>query len=133
MDVKYFSMFDNGLPHDAMHDLLEGLAPHEIKHMLLHYISNHVFTLQEFNDRLLNFNFGYSDTDKPLPILSTSLKSDKKLRSSASQMLQLVRTLPFLIADKIPEGDEHWICFILLRKLVDLILTPMPQKILVHH
>ena len=72
-------MFDNGLPHDAMHDLLEGLTPHEIKHMLLHYISNRVFTLQEFNDRLLNFNFRYSDTDKPLPILSTSLKSDKKL------------------------------------------------------
>ena len=127
MDIKYFSMFDNGLPHDAMHDLLEGLAPHEIKHMLLHYISNRVFTLQEFNDRLLNFNFGYSDTDKPLPILST-LKSDKKLRSSASQMLQLVRTLPFLIADKIPEGDEHWICFILLRKLVDLILTPIATE-----
>jgi len=78
MEVKYYSMFENGLPHDAMHDFLEGLAPNKIKYIMLHYISIHVFTLQEFNERLLNFNFGYSETDKPLPILSTSLKTDKK-------------------------------------------------------
>ena len=26
MDVNYFSMFGGGLPHDCMHDILEGIA-----------------------------------------------------------------------------------------------------------
>ena len=79
LDVNYFSMFENGLPHDLMHDLLEGLVPLEIKHLLLYYISTHAFNLQEFNERLLNFNFGYSEKDKPLPILSTTLKPERKI------------------------------------------------------
>lgn len=79
MDVEHFSIFEFGLPHDLMHDLLEGLAPHEIKLMLMHYTSNRIFTLHEFNERLLNFNFGYSEKDKPLPILSATLKTDKKI------------------------------------------------------
>ena len=101
-----------------MHDLLEGLAPHEIKLMVLYYTSNHFFTLQEFNERLINFNFGYSEKDKPLPILSAVLRSDKKIRASASQMLLLVRTIPFLIGDKISENEDHWVCFMLLRKIL---------------
>ena len=125
MDVNFFSMFENGLPHDLMHDLLEGLVPFEIKHLLLYYISTHAFTLQEYNEKLLNFNFGYSEKDKPLPILSTTLKPGKKIRASASQMLLLVRIIPFIIADKISEDEEHWICFILLRKILDLILAPI--------
>ena len=125
MDVKHFSIFEYGLPHDLMHDLLEGLAPHEIKLMLLYYTSNRLITLQEFNERLINFNFGYSEKDKPLPILSTTLKSDKKIRASASQMLLLVRTMPFLIGDKISENEDHWICFMLLRKIFDVVLSPV--------
>lgn len=88
-------MFESGLPHDLMHDLLEGLVPLEVKHLLSCYVSTHTFTLQEFNDRLLKFNFGYSEKDKPNPILSATLKPDKTIRASASQMLLLVRTLPF--------------------------------------
>ena len=64
MDVKYFSIFEGGLPHDFMHDALEGLAPHEIRLMLMYFVSSNIFTLKEFNDRLLNFNFGYSEKDK---------------------------------------------------------------------
>ena len=125
IDVKYFSIFEGGLPHDFMHDALEGLAPHEIRLMLMYFVSSNIFTLKEFNDRLLNFNFGYSEKDKPLPIYSTALKPDKMLRSSASQMLLLVQILPLLIADKIPENEDHWGCFILLRQIFDLMLAPI--------
>ncbi len=31
LDVKHFSLFSGGLPHDAMHDILEGIASHHIK------------------------------------------------------------------------------------------------------
>ena len=133
LDVKFFSMFENGLPHDLMHDLLEGLVPSEVKHLLLYYVSTHTFTLQEFNERLLGFDFGYSEKNRPLPILSASLKADKKIRASASQMLLLVRTIPFLIADKIPENGEHWTCFLVLKKILDLILLLSPHQGIAHH
>ena len=128
LDIMGYSMFGGGLPHDAMHDILEGLTPLEIKLLLKEFISQKLFSLQEYNSRLLNFNFGYSDTDKPVPILSRNLQPDNSLRSSASQMLTLVRILPFLIGDKIPEESEHWFCFILLKKIVDIVLCPVVSE-----
>lgn len=38
LDVKDFSLF-GGLPHDCMHDVLEGVALVEIKKLLHYYIS----------------------------------------------------------------------------------------------
>lgn len=130
LDVTHFPMLGGGLPHDAMHDILEGIAPLEIKLLLSHCIACGMFTLDEFNDRLLNFNFGYSQHDKPIPVLSSSLNSDKHIRSSASQMLILVQILPFLVADKIPENEGHWVCFLLLRKILDVVLCPVVSEAL---
>ena len=120
-----YSMLGGGLPHDAMHDLLEGLAPREVKFLRKEFTSQRLFSLEEYNSRLLNYNFGYSDHDKPVPILSRNLQPDNSLRSSASQMLTLLRVLPFLIDDKIREESEHWMCFILFRKIVDIVLCPV--------
>lgn len=128
LDIKDFDMFGGGLPHDAMHDIFEGVAPLAVKLLLSHYISSHLFTLKEYNDRLLNFNFGYSEKDKPIPILRQALQPEKSLRSSASQMSLLVRILPFLIADKILEDDPHWKCFLILRKIIDIVLCPVVTR-----
>ncbi len=125
LSVPCFNMLNFGLAHDAMHDILEGIAPLEIKLLLAHYVSNSVFSLTDYNSRLLNFNFGYSEIDKPIPILSqTLLNPNRSLRSSSSQMLLLTRILPFLIGNEIQEGDEHWNCFLLLRKIMDIVLCP---------
>lgn len=125
LDVKYYSMFDGGLPCDCLHDILEGIAPLEIKLLMGHCISSNYFRLKEYNSMLLSYNFGYTETDKkPVVILSKSLTSTGSLRSTASQMLVLIRNLPFLIGDKIDEDDQHWKCFLLLRKIVDIVLCP---------
>ena len=34
LNIKFYSMCGGGLPHDAMHDILEGVAPLEIKLLL---------------------------------------------------------------------------------------------------
>ena len=49
LDIRYFSMFGGGLPHDAMYDILEGIGPLEIKLLLSHCITNGLFTLEDFN------------------------------------------------------------------------------------
>ena len=124
LDVKHFSLFNGGLPHDCMHDLLEGIGPKEVKLLITHCVSSKYFTLNDYNEVLINFNYGYSDNDKPVPILGTAFKSDGPLRSSAAQMLTLFRNLPLMIGRKIPENDEHWSCFILLRRIFDIVMCP---------
>lgn len=125
LDIKFYSMFGGGLPHDAMHDILEGVAPLEVKLLLCKCIAEGLLSLEELNDGLLNFNYGYTETDKPVPILSRALQSENSIRQSASQMLLFVRILPFLVGDKIPEENEYWLCFLVLRKIIDLVLSPV--------
>ncbi len=128
LDVLHFPMFGGGLPHDAMHDVLEGVAPLEIKLLLLHGISQQFFTLAEYNEKLINFSYGYTEYDKPIPVLSRVLNGNGSLRSNASQMLLLVRILPFIIGPVMPEEDEHWKCFLLLRQIVDIVLCPVVSE-----
>lgn len=61
--------------------------------------------------------------------MSSVLNSDeKKIRLSASQVLLLVKILPYLLADKIPVLEDHWQCFILLKKIIDIVLCPVVSK-----
>lgn len=92
-------------------------------------ISSKYFTLQEFNEKLINFNYGYLESSKPVPVLSQTLDSSgKSLRLSASEALFLTYLLPFIIGDKIPIDNDHWTCFLCLRKILDLVLSLIVLK-----
>ena len=43
-------------------------------------------------------------------------------------MLTLIRILPFLVGDKVPESDERWKCFLCLRKIIDIVLCPVATE-----
>lgn len=77
-----------------MHDILEGVGPKEIKFLLLHCVLSKFFTLDEYNEGLANFNYGYCDNDRPVPVLCTTFSKDTTICSSAAQMLTLFRNLP---------------------------------------
>ena len=52
--IPNFSVAQN-LPHDIMHDLLEGVVPYELKLMLKYYVREcRYFTLSQLNERLIN-------------------------------------------------------------------------------
>lgn len=55
-NVPGFSVI-RGLPHDMMHDLLEGVVPFEPKLFLQHCTSSKLFTIDELNDRIQKFDF----------------------------------------------------------------------------
>ena len=99
-----------------MHDILEGVASTEVKLLLKHCIAQNYFTLEEYNKSLVNFNYGYTESDRPVPIVQRHFQSDKPIRSSESQMLLL---LPFLVGIKVPESD--W----LLRRIIEIVFCPM--------
>lgn len=69
LDVKHFPFFDGGLPHDCMHDLLEGVASTEVKLSLKHCIAEKHFSLDECNKSIVHFNYGYTESDRPVPVL----------------------------------------------------------------
>ena len=119
------------LPHDVMHDLLEGVIPYEMKLLLRHCISSmKYFTLVLFNNRLSKFDFGYSELgDKPALVDCSHISSpDKKIRQSASQMWLLAKILPFLIADLIPEDNQHWQCFTVLLRILEIAMAPILSR-----
>ena len=74
---RYFHVVD-GLPADAMHDLLEGVLQYECKEMLSVFVYEiKYFTLQELNDKLKMFDYGYyNDRNKPSPVTRQALKGD---------------------------------------------------------
>ena len=124
MSVKGFSVIE-GLPHDVMHDLLEGVLPYEMKLLLKYLFSSKYLTLEQFNDRLHNFEYGHSEVgSKPSTISVQHLSADAKIRQSASQMMLLSHILPFLVGDKVPAGDCKYDCFLLLLQIMDITLAP---------
>ena len=118
INIEKFSMFNGGLPHDVMHDFLEGVAQYEIKLLLRHCIDNKYLTLTDYNHRVVFFNYGHNENDKPGIVTSELLRSDdKKFHLSAAQTLLLCRLLPMIVGDCVPEEDQHWKCFLLLLKI----------------
>ena len=56
-------MFSGGLPHDIMHDVLEGIVPLELSLLLKHCIlSENFLSLDEYYYRLKHFAYNYTET-----------------------------------------------------------------------
>lgn len=105
--VPCFSVVE-GLLHDIMHDLFEGVVPYELKLLLSHFITKSYINIATLNHRLCSFDFGYTEIkDKPAPIHHAA-----NIRQSASQMWLLVRILPILLGDLVPRDDSNWKYFL---------------------
>jgi hypothetical protein len=74
---RYYHVVD-GLPGDAMHDVLEGVLPYECKEMLKEFIfKEKYFTLEQLNERMRCYDYGYfNDKNKPSPITIQTLKNE---------------------------------------------------------
>ena len=111
----------SGLSHDIMHDLFEGVIPFELKLLLKHCIELKYFSLNELNEKICAFDFGYSNvSNKPGVIDSSVLSSSGKFRLTASSMWLLSRTLPLIVGLSVPASDPYWQCYCLLLKIVDI-------------
>ena len=134
IDAPYYSNFNGGLPYDVMHDICEGIAQYHIKLLLKDLIAKKYASLDEFNDRLVHFDYGYSETDRPGPVLLRTLNSpDSKMHLSASQTLLFCRILPLLVGDKVCEDEPSWKCFLLFLDILDIVVSPIISKGLCGH
>jgi len=118
------------LLHDPMHDILEGVARYEVRAMLhLFIVSRKLFSLEELNSRIQNFEYSYSERkDKPQLLDKQSLEPGSTLGQSAASMKTFMTLLPCLIGDRVPVGDCHWVNFLRLLQILLLSLSPVVSE-----
>nr|XP_054591281.1 uncharacterized protein LOC129155120 isoform X1 [Nothobranchius furzeri]XP_054591300.1 uncharacterized protein LOC129155133 isoform X1 [Nothobranchius furzeri]XP_054591301.1 uncharacterized protein LOC129155133 isoform X1 [Nothobranchius furzeri]XP_054591321.1 uncharacterized protein LOC129155141 isoform X1 [Nothobranchius furzeri]XP_054591322.1 uncharacterized protein LOC129155141 isoform X1 [Nothobranchius furzeri]XP_054591360.1 uncharacterized protein LOC129155163 isoform X1 [Nothobranch len=123
--LQFYHVTDNVAP-DVMHDILEGIGGYEIKLVLNALIEQKIVTLDQLNYRLTSFDYGFCDVhNKPSTIKPQDLKNpDTGLRQSASQTWCLLRLLPLMIGDLIPEDNKYWELLLLLLSCMEFIFSP---------
>ena len=123
--LKYFHVTE-GVCVDIMHDVLEGVAPLEVKLLLRQLIyEDNLFTLEQLNDRISSFDYGYmNEKNKPSVILNLRT-NENAVRQTASQMWCLLLFLPLMIGDLVSRQSSHWKLFLLLREICSIIFAPV--------
>jgi len=93
--AKFFSLFNGGLPHDAMHDILEGVAQLEVKLLIKHCVNQKYFTIADYNHRVQSFDYGKNEIDRPGKITKEVLTSNDKVSLISSSDLTSLSNYPF--------------------------------------
>jgi hypothetical protein len=107
-----------------MHDLLEGCARIDIPLILKKMVSDHIFSEDEVMLRLQSWSYKQCDTvDKP-----TNLKTLSSFNQSAAQTWTLVRFLPIILGDLVPEDNKEWNILLLLKDITEMVLSPTFDK-----
>lgn len=105
MDIPEFDV-TKCEPQDGMHVLAEGVVEVHCRAFLRHCIvERKIFTIDALNSKIKNFNFGHLQRDAPAPLLEGHLNDG--LRQSASQIIVLANTLPFLIHEWIAQYENN--------------------------
>lgn len=86
---------------DIMHDLFEGVCHFQLSKIILHFIAQNFFTLDDLNNRKSLFDYGtYEIDNKSVDIKLTHLKNGK-LKMSASETLCFTQHFSLMIGDMV--------------------------------
>ncbi|XP_071831544.1 uncharacterized protein [Apostichopus japonicus] len=124
-DLAHFHVTTNYAP-DLMHDLLEGICGLEVHLVLGNLLQDGFFDLDLLNSRITSFDYAPFDSkNKPSPISRNKVQNpDRPSGQTASQMWCLIRYLPLMIGDKVPEGNTHLELILILLECMDFIFCP---------
>lgn len=107
---------------DIMHDLFEGVCHFQMSKMILNFLENNIFTLDDLNNRKALFDFGvYQIDNKTVDIKLQHLKSGK-LKMSASESLCFTQLFSLIIGDMIPRNNKVWDLYKTWLRILDLIV-----------
>ena len=107
---------------DIMHNILEGVAQFELK-LLLEYLSENVLSKPDLLSRNYAFDYGYVERkNRPTKINLDS--SGNNIGLNSIQTLCLVRNIPLLFGDIVPEGNQNCFLLLLLLQVINIIFSP---------
>lgn len=128
--VRNFHVSTN-VAFDVMHDFLHGVANYVLRGIINKFIfEKGYFTVQTLNSRITSFDFGPNKELNPPPVIYINhLKNKLSIKCSAAEMLTLIRFFGIIIGDLIKDpDDEYWALYKILRKILDIILSPRVIK-----
>lgn len=121
--LTYFHT-STGFPPDFLHDLLEGIVPVELSLCLKKLISNKYFTLDELNTAIQSFPYSFSDkTNRPQRIPHT-FRINGSIGGNGHENWTLLRLLPLMISELVPDNDKTWGVLLELKDIVELLASP---------
>jgi len=127
LNVDDFSLF-NHVGVDLMHDFFEGCVKYVMAFLLSCYINDlRMFSLTVLNDRMFGFDYGPDNSSKPVAISADHLNSGN-IRLSASESWVFCRYFGLLVGDFVPIDEPSWDLYIMLRKVMDLLVSPSIDK-----
>lgn len=113
-----------GFPPDVLHDVLEGIVPAELSLCLSDLIERGFFKLDDLNCIIQKFPYKFSDkTNRPQKIPKT-FKVKGSVGGNGHENWALLRLLPFMIGNLIPEHDKTWGIVLDLKVIVELLASP---------
>ncbi len=117
-----------GYPPDIVHTLFEGIVPAEIALCISEIISKKYQSLDTRNKLILNFPYKWGDrTNKP-HIIPRTYASRRTIGGNTHENWGLLRLLPFIIGDLIPEGEPAWLVLLDLKEIVELAVAPLHNQ-----
>lgn len=126
-NLSYFHV-TQGYPPDIVHDLFEGVIPVEIALCIGVFISKKYLSLDTLNELILSFPYKWGDrTNKP-HIIPRTCASKRTIGGNAHENWSLLRLLPFIIGDLIPEAEPAWLVLLDLKEIVELAVAPLHNK-----
>ncbi|KAJ8676133.1 hypothetical protein QAD02_011919 [Eretmocerus hayati] len=111
-----------GIPPDIFHDIFEGSSALTLHPLLNHFLKgpDKVMNLDDFNSKMMDFDFGYSET-KPSRIFPQHLDENAKLHQTGIQMWSLAIITPLILGPRVPLQDPFWENYTSLLEITMLI------------
>lgn len=113
-----------------MLDILEGVAQFEIK-LLLEYLSENFLSKPDLLSRIYAFDYGYVER-KNRPTRISLDSSGNNIGLNSIQTLCLVRNIPLLFDDIVPEGNQNWLLLLVLLQIINIVLS-LGMTVLLKH
>ena len=124
LDAPHFDVTDQ-LPQDVMHIILEGALSRTLFYVITYLVNNHFFTLEDLNEFVLNYNYGYSELkDKPVFVFADDLKSPhENLGQTAAQIWLISRAFVFFAAPFSHNCPDVWNILLSILEITAICLS----------
>ncbi|XP_034232899.1 uncharacterized protein LOC117640489 [Thrips palmi] len=131
-ELQNFHVCDPGLPPCLGHDLMEGVAAHDVCLFFKYFVDiKKWFSYDDVAAIMSAFPYSAADRrDKPLPLK----EKHTKVHGGMWQVYNFVRLVPLMIHHLIQDkADPVWKLFLLIGEILDIVCAPTIHKSYVGH
>ena len=130
-NLKHFHVVD-GFPPDILHDFLEGIVPAEMSLCLQDFMTKKYVSLDCLNKAIKQFPYTFSDKADQPQIIPKTFIAKGTIVGNGHENWALLRLLPLMVGHNIPEGDKAWEILMLLKDILEIVMSSHFTEELIH-